>query len=45
MSALVPAAGAEGQTVTDTTGAIVGRVTDQTGASLPGVTVVISSPG
>jgi hypothetical protein len=37
--------GAAGQTVSDTGGAIAGRVTDQTAAAMPGVTVVISSAG
>jgi hypothetical protein len=35
---------ARGQTVSATTGAINGRVVDNTGAVLPGVTVTISSP-
>ncbi len=35
---------ASGQTVSATTGAINGRVTDNTGAVLPGVTVTIASP-
>jgi carboxypeptidase family protein len=37
-------AGASGQTVSTTTGAINGKVTDATGANMPGVTVSISSP-
>ena len=41
---LAPVGGAMGQTVTDMTGAISGRVTDQNSAALPGVTVTISSP-
>ena len=40
-----PVSAAAGQTVNDLTGAIVGRVTDQTAALLPGVRVEISSPG
>ena len=38
------AASAHAQSVTATTGAINGKVTDATGAILPGVTVTISSP-
>jgi hypothetical protein len=38
------AASATGQTVSATTGAINGRVNDNTGAVLPGVTVTIASP-
>lgn len=41
---LLPAWLAAGQTVSATTGAINGRVTDTTGAVLPGVTVTIASP-
>jgi hypothetical protein len=41
---LLPAWFAAGQTVSATTGAINGRVTDTTGAVLPGVTVTIASP-
>jgi len=40
---LVPAVAAA-QTVSSTTGALNGRVTDNTGAVLPGVAVTISSP-
>lgn len=40
---LLPAPLAAGQTVSATTGAINGRVTDTTGAVLPGVTVTIAS--
>ncbi len=42
---VAPAADAAGQTVNDLTGAIVGRVTDQTMAALPDVRVEISGPG
>ncbi|PYQ94743.1 MAG: hypothetical protein DMF97_18050, partial [Acidobacteria bacterium] len=35
---------AAGQSVSETTGAINGRVADSSGAVLPGVTVTISSP-
>src|SRR5436309_6662694 len=41
---VIPAAAAIGQTVSATTGAINGKVTDSSGAVLPGVTVTISSP-
>jgi hypothetical protein len=41
---LALAAPAAAQTVSATTGALNGRVTDNTGAVLPGVTVTISSP-
>jgi hypothetical protein len=41
--ALVPASLAA-QAVSATTGAMNGRVTDNTGAVLPGVTVTIASP-
>ena len=41
---LLPAWLAAAQTVSATTGAINGRVTDTTGAVLPGVTVTIASP-
>ena len=37
--------GAAGQAVSDTGGAIAGRVSDQTEAAMPGVMVVISSAG
>src|SRR5262249_15257524 len=37
-------AGAAAQTVSATTGAIDGRVTDNTNAVLPGVTVAVSGP-
>jgi len=42
--ALGSASGAFGQTVSTTTGAINGKITDSSGAVLPGVTVSISSP-
>ena len=42
---VAPVAAAAGQTVNDLTGTLVGSVTDQSGAVLPGVTVMISSPG
>ena len=42
--ALAPAAAAVGQTVSATTGAINGKVTDTSGAVMPGVTVSITSP-
>src|SRR5262249_27866590 len=42
--ALCSAGAARGQTVSTTTGAINGKVTDATGAVLPGVTVAITSP-
>src|SRR5690242_6535686 len=42
--ALGSAVGARGQTVSTTTGAINGKVTDASGSVLPGVTVTISSP-
>src|SRR4029079_16420335 len=38
------AAAASGQTVSTTTGAINGKITDTSGAIMPGVTVSISSP-
>src|SRR5256714_10280180 len=38
------AAGAFGQTVSTTTGAINGKITDTSGAVMPGVTVTITSP-
>ena len=41
---LAVAAAAGAQTVSATTGALNGRVTDNTGAVLPGVTVTIASP-
>jgi hypothetical protein len=41
---LLPVAAAVAQTVSATTGAINGKVTDSSGAVLPGVTVTISSP-
>jgi hypothetical protein len=44
MFLLLPAWLAAGQTVSATTGAINGRVSDNTGAVLPGVTVTIASP-
>ena len=42
--AFVTVAGAAAQTVSSTTGAINGKVTDESGAALPGVTITISSP-
>ena len=42
--ALGSVAGAFGQTVSTTTGAINGKITDTSGAIMPGVTVSISSP-
>ena len=45
VSGLASAGGAAGQTVSDTGGGISGRVTDETAAAMPGVTVVISSAG
>ncbi len=42
--ALGSAAGAFGQTVSTTTGAINGKITDASGAVMPGVTVTIGSP-
>ena len=36
--------GAAAQTVSSTTGAINGKVTDESDAALPGVTITISSP-
>jgi len=42
--ALGSAVGARGQTVSTTTGAINGKVTDASGAVMPGVTITISSP-
>jgi hypothetical protein len=42
--ALACVAGASGQTVSTTTGAINGKVTDTSGAVMPGVAVSISSP-
>jgi len=44
MLALGCVAGASGQTVSTTTGAINGKITDASGAVMPGVTVTISSP-
>jgi hypothetical protein len=44
MLAFVTATGAAAQTVSSTTGAINGTVTDESGAALPGVTITISSP-
>ena len=41
---LVSATGIAAQTVSSTTGAINGKVTDESGAALPGVTIIISSP-
>jgi hypothetical protein len=41
---VVTAASAEAQTVSATTGAINGKVTDESGAALPGVTITIASP-
>ena len=38
------AAGAIGQTVSTTTGAINGKITDTSGGVMPGVTVTITSP-
>ena len=42
--ALVTTTGAAAQTVSSTTGAINGKVTDESDAALPGVTITISSP-
>jgi hypothetical protein len=42
--ALTSVAGAFGQTVSTTTGAINGKITDASGAIMPGVTVSITSP-
>jgi len=42
--ALGSVVGASGQTVSTTTGAINGKITDTSGAIMPGVTVSISSP-
>jgi hypothetical protein len=41
---VLPASGAFAQTVSATTGAINGKVTDESGAALPGVTITIASP-
>ena len=41
---LTVAAAAAGQTVSATMGAIDGRVTDNTDAALPGVTVTVGGP-
>ena len=42
--AFVTVTGAAAQTVSSTTGAINGKVTDESDAALPGVTITISSP-
>src|SRR5438045_8379825 len=42
--AFASAGGAFGQTVSTTTGAINGKITDASGAVMPGVTVTITSP-
>jgi hypothetical protein len=44
MFSVVTATGGWAQTVSATTGAINGKVTDESGAALPGVTITIASP-
>ncbi len=44
ITAGLPAAAVHGQSVSATTGAINGKVTDATGSVLPGVTITVASP-